>query len=101
MRTYPFELQALPQWVCWRLELRKGKATKIPINPHTGAKASTTEPATWGAFDAALARMQRDGYPGVGFVFAVSDRLFRHRSRSCMMRPRGVASWAQDIMLSR
>jgi primase-polymerase (primpol)-like protein len=99
MRIYPGELQNIRQWVCWRLEKRRAKATKIPVNPHTGAKASTTVPSTWGAFDVAIARMQCDGYPGVGFVFAVSDPFFGIDLDHCMDTTTGeIALWAQTII---
>jgi primase-polymerase (primpol)-like protein len=73
MAIYPVELQDLDQWVCWRIEQRKGKVTKIPVNPHTGAKASVDTPSTWGAYADALAGMQRFGCAGVGFVFTSDD----------------------------
>src|SRR3712207_8847873 len=40
-------MQGLRQWVCWRFEERDGKLTKIPYPPHTGARASSTDPKTW------------------------------------------------------
>ena len=73
MTAYPAELQALRQWVCWRLEQRHGNATKIPVNPHTGAYASTVSPLSWGHFAEALAGVQRFHCVGVGFVFGVAD----------------------------
>jgi putative DNA primase/helicase len=65
----PDELRALPQWVGWRVETRKGKPTKVPINPHTGARASSTDPTTWGSYRQALATLTE----GVGFVFSPED----------------------------
>jgi hypothetical protein len=38
----------LPQWVCWRAELREGKATKIPYSPKSGTRARCGDPLTWG-----------------------------------------------------
>ncbi len=73
----PRELAERSQWVCWRWELtsRPDKPwTKIPINPGTGAKASTTDPRTWGSLEAALAGIRRQpGIAGVGYVFAADD----------------------------
>ena len=37
--------------------------------------ASTTDPATWGAFEEALARAEKDNLPGIGFVFTEDDDL--------------------------
>ena len=28
----PMELKELDRWVCWKVEERKGKKTKIPVN---------------------------------------------------------------------
>ena len=70
----PSELLARPQWVCWRFELRDGKLTKVPLDPKTGKHASTTDPATWGSFQQALARAKRSGLGlGVGFVVTADD----------------------------
>jgi primase-polymerase (primpol)-like protein len=63
----------LPQWVCWRAELREGKATKVPYSPESGSRARSDDPATWGTLPEAK-RAARDGdLDGVGFVFTESD----------------------------
>jgi hypothetical protein len=69
----PTELKALPQWVVWRYEERDGKQTKIPYRPVAGriVMASTTDPETWGTFDAAGALAEQ--FDGVGFVFTPDD----------------------------
>jgi hypothetical protein len=69
----PQELRDTPQWVAWHLQKRDGKSTKLPINPHTGGQASTTNPQTWATFDEALEAVGRCGLTGVGFVFTESD----------------------------
>ncbi len=69
----PPELVELPQFVCWRakFERENNKWTKIPVNPHTGGLASSTDPATWADLSTALKFYQ--GNPntvdGLGFVF--------------------------------
>ena len=45
----PAELRSLCQWVCWRLEARDGKSTKVPYHP-SGSRADATDPATWSSF---------------------------------------------------
>ncbi len=73
----PTELAERPQWVCWRWEWtgRTPKPwTKVPINPATGTKASSTNPATWGTLAAALEGLRRlPGIAGVGYVFDAAD----------------------------
>lgn len=88
----PRELTARPQWVLWqgadRIDTKTGEITgleKIPINPHTLHKASTTNPQTWGTFDLCVTTLPvaleewehndpasyRGG--GIGYVFAADD----------------------------
>lgn len=69
MNFIPAELRNLPQWVAWKMETRDGKETKVPYSPVTEGKASSTDPATWGTFAAALAYAKRAGMNGIGFVF--------------------------------
>lgn len=71
----PRELRDLANWVAWRLMPPKkpgDKFGKVPVNPATGGNASSTKAETWGTFDSALDRMQRDQLAGVGFVFTNS-----------------------------
>ena len=38
----------LPEWICWRAELREGKATKVPYSPESGSHArSSDDPSMW------------------------------------------------------
>jgi len=68
--SFPAELTALDQWVCWRLENdNNGRPTKVPYNPHTGNKASSTNPKTWADFDFVAAACKAYNYSGIGFVF--------------------------------
>lgn len=66
----PDELKARDQWVCWALEVRDGKPTKVPKRADTGGNAKSTGPATWTSFDNAVAACERFGFTGVGFAFA-------------------------------
>lgn len=65
----PGELCALPQWVVWR------QPDKCPFSPATLTKASTSDPATWGSFEEAVAVLDQypDTYAGIGFVFTDDD----------------------------
>jgi hypothetical protein len=74
----PRELIERPQWVAWRFKQEPGenRPRKVLINPNTGAHASHSNPATWGSFNAALARVEKDSLPGVGYVFSADDPYF-------------------------
>ena len=67
------EIKQYNQWVCWRLVDRNGKKTKLPINPHTGAAASSTNPTDWASYDVAVKASQERGLNGVGFVLTKDD----------------------------
>jgi hypothetical protein len=73
----PSELKARTQWVAWRYELRvdngKTKWTKIPIDAHTGLKASTTDPSTWSTFEDATTYSESNPCDGLGYVFSDGD----------------------------
>ena len=70
-QCFPPELTSRPQWVCWRLEPDKngGKDRKVPYDPKTSQRASSTNPNTWAAYDVAFAAYEQYLYSGVGFVF--------------------------------
>lgn len=70
----PLELRENYPWVAWDAKpMPSGKIGKIPIQPHTGARASTTNPAHWGTFDEAVARYKEDGLSGIGIVLTGGD----------------------------
>lgn len=64
-------LKQMPAWVCWKKKTRdNGKISKLPVNPFTGADASTSDSATWGTYEEAVAGKAEYGYAvGTGFVF--------------------------------
>lgn len=66
----PDELKIRRQWVCWKLEMRNGKTTKVPKRADTGGNAKSTNPNTWSDFETAIAGCEKFGFDGVGFVFA-------------------------------
>lgn len=73
LENVPPSLQRLIRWVCWKLEERNGKKTKVPIDPHTGNLAKVNDSTTWASFGAAMEGYLRWGLSGVGFVFSKSD----------------------------
>jgi putative DNA primase/helicase len=75
----PASLRLRPSWVCWRWAERPDpdtgelKRTKIPIHArYPWRSASSTDPATWGAFGVALRTVRENPAQalGLGFVFA-------------------------------
>jgi P4 family phage/plasmid primase-like protien len=73
----PPSLKERDCWICWREEERDGDMTKVPVDPHTGGFASTTDSETWGTFEEAVGVHQGAAVEtsGVGIVFAPGDTL--------------------------
>ncbi len=99
--TIPTQLTERPQWVCWRLEERAGKATKVPYTPSTLRRASSTDLMTWRTFDEALAAYEagEPPYDGIGFMFCSADPFVGIDLDDCRDPESGaVAEWAQKII---
>lgn len=69
----PTELKKLTQWGCFHREWveKRGKYTKIPIDPWTGGPGKSNDQATWSDFDTAMRAL--DQFPqadGLAFYFA-------------------------------
>jgi putative DNA primase/helicase len=77
LANVPAELREKIRFVCWREAVRDGKATKIPVNPHTGDDAESDNPATWGTLAEAVACYEAhpDTLQGVGRMFDPTDRF--------------------------
>ena len=71
----PDELKALPQWCCWRKEIRKGRPTKVPVDAKTGQLAESDNPDTWSTFPQAISHHEKhkEKVNGIGFFFSDSD----------------------------
>jgi putative DNA primase/helicase len=94
----PEELRAVAQWVCWRVEIRNEKPTKIPVSPRTGGNASVTDPSTWGTFKQAVAAALKRG-ERIGFVFAEVDPFSGVDLDGCRdPRTGSIAAWAMAII---
>ena len=95
--NFPEELRNLPQWIGWKRvpsRTRPGKTDKIPVDPHSGDNASTTNPATWGTFDEAVAAAKRYELAGVGFVFTENDPYTGVDLDHCIDEAGEAAPWA-------
>lgn len=75
--TVPADLAERDRWVCWRERERDGKLTKVPVDPHTGEFASSTDPDTWGTLSDArdCHRSSSVTTAGIGFVFTPEDTI--------------------------
>ncbi len=62
--SIPAELTSRPQWVGWKTI--DGK--KVPINPHTGKAASSTNQNTWGSVEDAQTAQATHKLDGIGYV---------------------------------
>jgi hypothetical protein len=92
-------IRDLRQWVCWCLEERDGKLTKVPYSPLTGHKASSTNPNTWTGYSEAVAAYKERGYCGIGFVFSKEDDFCGVDLDGCLDPGTGeIESWAKEIV---
>jgi hypothetical protein len=70
------ELREGKRFVCWRVEIRDGKPTKVPINPHNGKKAKPNDPTTWGTYPEAVAYyLAHQELSGIGRMFDPADDI--------------------------
>lgn len=69
----PEELKDRDCWVAWRPVWVVDRWTKKPVDCNTGEPGSSTNPATWTTFTAALAYADKHGLPGIGYVFSADD----------------------------
>jgi primase-polymerase (primpol)-like protein len=97
----PEQLTERPQWVCWCLETRGDKPTKVPYTPGTERRASSTDLLTWRSFREALEAYEAAGppYDGIGFVLSSADPFVGIDLDGCRDPKDGeITSWAQKII---
>ena len=98
----PDQLTERPQWVCWRLEVRKGEPTKVPYTPGTRSRASSTDLMTWRTFEEALEAYETSepiAYDGLGFVFCSADPFVGLDLDDCVDPESGeISTWAQKVI---
>lgn len=98
MRVPP-DLYCRKQWLCWRSAELEGKRRKLPINPLTGALASSTDPLTWSTYHRACAAFRERALDGIGFVFTHTDTLCGVDLDDCVVNGR-LTSHAQNTIAS-
>jgi putative DNA primase/helicase len=92
-------IRDLRQWLCWRIEERDGKLTKVPYSPLTGEKASTTNPETWVGYSLAVEAYREHGYGGIGVVFSEDDPFCGVDLDGCLNPEAGeIEGWAREII---
>ena len=99
----PPALMSRDQWICWRHEwiADRNEWTKIPIDPHTGRKAKSTDPDTWGTLEEAESHhdTRETDTDGLGFVFAEGDDIMGVDLDKCRdTDTRHVEEWAKDVV---
>ena len=96
--SIPSELRDLRQWVCWRLETRDGKPTKVPYQVN-GEKAQSNNAATWTTFAEAFQELGKGRFTGIGFVLTSADPFVAWDLDGCRNLDTGdVEAWAQPIV---
>jgi putative DNA primase/helicase len=92
-------IRDLRQWLCWRIEEREGKPTKVPYSPLTGEKASTKDPQTWAGYSEAVEAYREHGYGGIGIVFSEDDPFCGVDLDGCLNpKTSEIDGWAQEII---
>jgi len=87
------------QWICWRVEPRDGKPTKVPYSPISGGRARSDDPETWNTFAEARRAIGEAGYDGIGFVFTTSDPFCGVDLDGCLDPETGeIEPWATEIL---
>lgn len=92
----PAELVERTRWVRWRRVTRAGRATKMPLQLD-GRAASSTDPATWTTYAAAVASPVGDG---LGVVLTADDGLVCV-DLDHVLDEHGVATVAAAALLAR
>ena len=101
--SIPYYLKERTCWICWRVEQRDDEEAKVPVNPHTGSYASTTDEETWASFSEATATHDGDEIEtaGVGFVFRPNDTVVGVDLDDCRNPETGEPTPEADEIISR
>ena len=99
LENIPEELRGRRQWVCWKLEQRDGKPTKIPYIAGGVGRASSTDSRTWRPFEEAVQALESGWYDGLGFVFSSGDPYAGVDLDDCRDPETGeLEEWAKEIV---
>ena len=70
--SIPPQLRSSGLFCCWRYDQRKGKPTKVPYDPMTGAPAKSNDPTTFADFETACSASRSYNGLGIGIFNGVS-----------------------------
>lgn len=87
----PSEMTSRARFVRWKLAMRRGKETKVPLTVD-GRAASSTDSATWSTFNDAT-----NSGVGKGFGFVLGEGIGCIDLDHCI-KDGVVAEWAQDVL---
>lgn len=64
----PLEIKQIKRWICYKVEMRDDKQTKIPYNAISGSYAKSNDSSTWTNFRIAVMGCVKYGFDGIGFM---------------------------------
>lgn len=96
----PAQLQAIPQWVCWRYRYdpESDKQRKPPYIPGENTYAEVDQPDTWRTFEQARDAYLTGDYNGVGFVLTPTDGIVGIDIDNCVDEDGTLIAPAPDIV---
>jgi len=94
----PEEIRQLDRWVCWKMEERDGKPTKVPVNSSTGGQAMSNNPTTWGTFRQAVSSVSKLSCNGIGFMFNGDGLLGVDLDHGRNPDTGEIEPWAREII---
>lgn len=97
----PDALRDRETWVCWRVEERDGKPTKVPVDPSGGGLAKVNDPSPWSSFETAVEDHDHAGAntAGLGYMFASGGPFVGVDLDDCRDPETGdLEPWARDIV---
>ena len=100
LNSIPEDLKSIPNWVAWKLEIRDGKPTKIPMNPKTGGNAQSDRPETWTSYQEAVnfCSERKGNVEGIGFEFLYSPYCGIDLDKCRDTESGKVEPWATEIV---
>lgn len=64
----PQEIKQTRRWICYKIETRDGKQTKVPYCAINGGYAKSNDPSTWTIFRVAVSGCIKFHFDGIGFM---------------------------------